>query len=553
MTSQTDTVDRTPSSSVDVCIIGSGVAGALLADSLAARGYEIVILEAGERFDPADRLEQMEQAIRPAHSRGDVWNVGGERDDYTTSGPQDYFLNRHRVKGVGGTTLHWQGMVSRLHEKDFEMQTRYGLATDWPISYDDLKPYYAAAERELGVAGGDDNPFTPPRDEPFPMPAFPQSYVDSLFESACDELDITMHTVPQARNSEAYDGRSQCQGYSTCSPVCPSGAKYSADVHVRKAEERGVRVIDRAPVQRIEHDTAGDTVTAAVYAIPDGTEHRQEADLFVVACGGVESPRLLLLSRSETYTDGLANSSGAVGRYFMEHPYISTTGTIDEPGNRNPIGFHTSESHQFVDHDSPTPGSIKFQFNNMSPSSPHDVALHGGDSSLYGDLLDTVEGDEFGDELLSVMNQEFSRSRVGIGAEVEVLPDPDNRITLDHDRTDDHGNPVPDVHLSLGSHAIETMERALELQTTILDEMGATDRSHTGSLEAPLYTAHHMGTTRMGAHADESVVDPQLRTHDLSNLYVVSSSVFPTSGTMPPTLTIAALSLRAADRIDEVL
>jgi len=362
--------ERTPSSSIDVCIVGSGVAGALLANSLAARGHEVVVLEAGERFDPADRIEQMEQAIRPAHSRSDVWNVGGERDAYSTAGSQDYFLNRHRVKGVGGTTLHWQGMVSRLHEKDFEMQTRYGLASDWPISYDDLKPYYAEAERELGVAGSGDNPFSPPRDEDFPLPAFPPSYADSLFEPACESLGITMHTVPQARNSEPYDGRSMCQGYSTCSPVCPSGAKYSADVHVRKAEAKGVRVIDRAPVQRLEHDGPGEAVTGAVYATPNGETHRQDADYFVLACGGVETPRLLLLSRSEQYSDGLANSSGAVGRYFMEHPWVSVVGTLDEPANRNPIGFHTSESHQFVDHETASPGSIKLQFNNMSPHSP---------------------------------------------------------------------------------------------------------------------------------------------------------------------------------------
>jgi choline dehydrogenase-like flavoprotein len=546
------TGDRTPSDGADICIVGSGVAGALLAESLASSGHSVVILEAGERFDPGRRLEQMEQAIRPEHSRADVWNLGGERDAYTNSGSVDYLLNRHRVKAVGGTTLHWQGMVSRLHEKDFEMRTRYGLARDWPIDYPDLKPYYASAESALGVAG-EANPFQPPRDDSFPMPPFPQSYADSLFERACEALDIEIHTVPQARNSEAYDGRSQCMGYSTCTPVCPSGAKYSADVHVRKAEEQGARVIDRAPVQRLEHDADGDAVTAAVYATPDGRTNRQDADCFVVACGGVETPRLLLLSESAQYPDGLANSSGAVGRYFMEHPWVSLAGTIDEPAGANPIGFHTSESHQFVDHESPRPGSIKLQFNNASPDSPGDLALHGGDPGLRGDLLDVVSGDEMGEELLATMEESVDRTRVGVGAEVEMLPHPDNRITLDSSQTDNHGNPVPDIHLELGSHAKRTIDRAVEIQKDILDEMGATDRSYIAPPSEPLYTAHQMGTTRMGTDPDESVVNPDLRTHDLENLYIVSSSVFVTGGVLPPTLTIAALSLRAADHIDHQL
>jgi len=192
-------------------------------------------------------------------------------------------------------------MVMRLHEDDFASGTERGVGPDWPIDYADLRPYYAAAERELGVAGASDNPYAPPREEPHPMPAFEPSYSDSLFAEACEELEIDMHSVPNARNSEAYDGRSACVGYGTCQPVCPAGAKYDATVHIERAEEKGATVIDRAPVQRLEHDA--DRITAAVYATPDGEEYRQEADAFVVACGGVETPRLLLLSsRTRTPT-----------------------------------------------------------------------------------------------------------------------------------------------------------------------------------------------------------------------------------------------------------
>jgi choline dehydrogenase-like flavoprotein len=542
--------DRTPSDDADVCVVGSGVAGALVAYSLAKRDHDVVVLEAGPRFDPSSRLDQMEEALRPEGSIRDVWEMGGERDRYTSSGEVYYGLNNTRVKGVGGTTLHWLGITPRLHQKDFEMNTRYGLASDWPISYEQLRPYYALAEQEMGVAGGTDNPFAPPRETDYPMPAFPPSYSDSLFADACDELGITMHSVPQARNTETYDGRSACVGYSTCIPVCPSGAKYSADVHVSKAEEHGARVIDRAPVQRLEHDDQGVSVTAAVYATPDGTHHRQTADRFVLAAGAVEIPRLLLLSASDQYPDGLANTSGVVGRYFMDQPIVSITAELDEPTNQNPIGYHTSETHQFYDHDEPRPGSIKFVFDNENPINAADIAMRGGDEGTREDLTDVLAGDSWGDDALAALREKVPNRRISMFANPELLPREENAVTLDHSKTDDHGNPVPDISWSIGSHAMETMEYAREIQNRILDEFDATVLSKS-DLSEPRKAAHKMGTTRMGTDPDTSVVDPTLRTHDLDNLFIASSSTFVTGGAMNPTLTIAALALKVADHIHE--
>jgi Choline dehydrogenase and related flavoproteins len=179
--------DRTPSPRADVCVIGAGPAGALIAERLADRGHEVVVLEAGREFDFDSRLDRMERSIRPAHDGLSVWEMGGERDAYSSTGEWFYPLNTARVKGVGGSTLHWQGMVMRLHESDFETDSRFGVGDDWPIEYADLKPYYAEGEKALGVAGASDNPFAPPRDEPHPMPAFEPSYSDSLFAEACEE------------------------------------------------------------------------------------------------------------------------------------------------------------------------------------------------------------------------------------------------------------------------------------------------------------------------------------------------------------------------------
>ncbi|QLG63878.1 GMC family oxidoreductase [Halorarum salinum] len=543
-------VDRSPRSAADVCVVGAGPAGALVAARLAERGHDVVVLEAGPRFDPDDRLDRMERSIRPAGDGGSVWGTGGPRDAYTSAGERFYPLNATRVKGVGGSTLHWQGMVMRLHEADFERRTRDGVGEDWPISYGDLRPYYAEAEAELGVAGASDDPFGPPREEPHPMPAFPPSHSDSLFAEACERVGVTTHSAGNARNSERRDGRSACVGYGTCQPVCPSGAKYTAERHVARAEAAGARVLDRVPVQRLEHDEAGERVTVARYATPDGEEHEQAARAFVLAAGGVESPRLLLLSDSETYPDGLANGSGAVGRYFMEHLFAGMGGTLDRPTRQNHVGFVTTESHQFYDDpgagaegtDGAVPaadgdlGPIKLELLNYAGPSPVEMAL---------------SAETWGDELLDRLRDGYG-NHVAMGALVGQLPRAENRIELDPSTTDDHGNPVPEVNWRLDDRTRRTLQRANEIQRAVLEALGVEIEWSVGP-EDTGPAAHHMGTTRMGTDPATSVVDPELRTHDLSNLWIPSSGAFVTGGAMNPTLTIAALALRAVDSMDEQL
>ena len=524
--------DRQPSDAVDCCIVGAGPAGALVAHRLAQAGHSVVVLDAGPRFDDTTYAERMERALRPGYHPDETWDVGGPRDAFAATGDRHYPLNRTRVKGIGGTTLHWQGMVMRLHEQDFRLHSELGVAADWPIDYRDLQPYYARAERALGVAGASDNPFEPPRDEPHPLPAFPPSHSDGILADACESLGITTHSASNARNSEPYQDRSECVGYGTCVPVCPSGAKYDATVHIERAEGAGARVIDHAPVQRLEHGPDGEAVTAAVYTTPDGETHRQEATEFVVAAGGVETPRLLLLSESDQYPDGLANSSGVVGRYFMDHLFVAVGGRIDQPTRQHHVGFHTTESHQFYDRTDDRLAAIKLELLNDADTSPVEHAL---------------TADTWGDDLLADLRESYGTG-IGVGALVEQLPRRENRIRLHPDRTDDNGNPIPDVVWSLDDATRGAIERANELQRAILEELDA-DITWTVDASNAVPTAHHMGTTRMGTDPSESVVGPDLRAHDLGNLTIAGSSVFVTAGAMNPTLTIAALSLKAADHI----
>lgn len=538
-------IDRT-----DVCIVGGGIAGGLVAYELARLGHDVVILEAGPWMDDTDRHERMEKALRPEHSWDEIWERGidQERDKYTTAVPSNLgvTLNRNRLKAVGGTTLHWAAHVPRMHEKDFEMHSRYGLATDWPIGYDDLQPYYARAEREIGVAGGGDNPFVP-RDEAPPMDAHPWSTTDVLYSDVCADLGIRTHSNPLAINTEVYDERSQCLGFSTCSPVCPSGAKYTGDIHVRKAIEDGATILDRAPVKRIEHDSLGRSVDSVVFATPDGTEHRQFADHFVLACGGIEAPRLLLLSDSLQYPNGLANSSGRVGDHLHWECTVAVDAEFDGPTNDNPIGFLTAVSEEFYEPDHSTPGSYRLRFRNADPQSPLSVAL-----GARSPLTEPIQGAPWGDELLDHMEQASENRRLRIDAQIEMLPHRDNTVRLDDSETDSLGNPVPHVSVDIGDHVKETGEAAIETIRTIFDEMGATVTNVEGPGNQKLQY-HHKGTTRMGTDPDRSVVNPQLRTHDLDNLWVVSSSVFPTGGAVNPTLTIGALALYAAENIHETL
>jgi len=328
---------------VDVCIIGSEAGGAPVAYELGRAGFSVVVLEAGPRFNPMEyHLNQPEWEQYPYPLPFVEPGQRNERDRYTYDTPEKInpiykqlrswsratgFMNNSgrrrpphidRVKGVGGTTLHYQGEAQRFSAHGFKTSSLYGMADNWPISYDDLEPYYDKAEKILGVAGLNGNPFKPPRG-PFPNPPHELSCASKRVKVGFDK--IGMHLWPNSLNiiSKPFDGRPPCNYCNGCFLGCMIGAKGSMDItFIPKAEATGnVEVKTNSVVREVTANRKG-KVDGVIYFDSNKVERRLKARIVVVSASALESPRLLLNSRSRLFPDGLAHSSGLVGKYFME-------------------------------------------------------------------------------------------------------------------------------------------------------------------------------------------------------------------------------------------
>jgi choline dehydrogenase-like flavoprotein len=510
----------------DVCVIGGGVAGALAAYQLAQQGVQVLVLEGGRRHDPAKRYDYMRQSLYGV----DPWATkSSEEEDRWTY-----------VKGVGGSGLHWGANVDRLHESDFELQSRYGIGVDWPIRYRDLEPYYTQAEKVMGVAGEDAHPWTPWRSEKYPMPPFPFSYSDRLLRRAFDRLGIPLHHSAVARNSVAYDGRSPCMSFAMCD-TCPIYAKWTPDFLIQKAEKTGkVIVKPETRVTRINRGTNGiESVTAVSTVNGRRVTTNYRAGLFILAAHAFESPRLLLLSRSSADPQGLCNKSGNVGKYFATHLTVITKAELPEKTYPERLGFATSESHFFYETGRQEGGnSFVLYPQNRDVSTPFDIARE--------ELSDSIV---WGEELKTRVRRKFGYT-AAIQALVEQLPYEENHISLINDVTDDLGLPIVRVTYS-GRQAREarTQEKAAAVMRRLFT---AVDAKHIRVTFSSV-VSHLMGTCRMGVDPQSSVVDRNLKAHELDNLYIVGSCVFPTFGAIGPTLTIAALALRLADHVAKIL
>jgi glucose dehydrogenase len=307
----------------DVIIVGSGISGALLAARLSSAGIKVAILEAGPVVDRAEAKQRFwnapirvpecpypptPEANHPISNDPDYW--------YRQTGPDKF---KSTYLNVGGTTWHWLGTCLRFVPNDFRLNTAYGRGLDWPVSYDDLEPFYGEAEHEIGVSGDSDETLGSPRSAGYPMPALPQTFMDEAYKRALAGTRFEVRATPQGRNSVARNERRACCGNASCIPICPIQAKYDATVHLSLAAKSGAAI--HAETTAIRAEIRSDRRVSAIrFKRRDGSEGVASGQVFVLAAHAIETPRLLLNSRSDVTPNGVANSSDQVGRNLMDHP-----------------------------------------------------------------------------------------------------------------------------------------------------------------------------------------------------------------------------------------
>ncbi len=526
----------------DVLIIGSGVAGALLACELARKGASVVIMEAGPRVDRAAAVQRFHGAFPKTPES--AYRQSGFTPHPVTEDPHGFYaqkgpdvFNSTYLRQVGGTTWHWLGTAIRLIPDDFRLKSLFGLATDWPIAYEELEPWYCKAEAELEVSGDDADDLGSPRSGPYPLPAVPQSFLDLHWQKALRGSRFAVRPTPQARLSKASAGRPSCHGSASCIPICPIQAKYDATIHVARAETLGARLLTETCANCVECGEDG-RVEAVRFARPDGSGGRVAPRVVIVAANGMETPRLLLASRSNAFPQGVANRSGLVGRNLMDHP-IQLSWALARapvwpyrgPGSTSGIENFRRSSRRA------TESALRFEIGNEGWSWPT-----GAPESTARDLA--MSGLR-GKELDKALEEQTSR-HLRIAALTEQLPSPDNKITLDWSRVERTGLPAVEISYRLDDYTKRALGAAKRLHDELFQEVGATSVRHKEEAQA---AGHIMGAARMGDDPALSVVDKNLRAHDHPNLFVVGAAVFPTGGTANPTLTVAALAIRAANAV----
>jgi len=533
------------SDEVDFVVVGSGAAGGIITKELSENGFRVVVLEQGPYLTEADfthnEIKVLNEDLLTNHPKLQPNTFRKTPDEKAK--PQ-----RALVYGrlVGGTSVHFTANFWRFHEIDFVERSKVGPIagtgfTDWPITYADLEPYYTKVEWEIGVSGlAGASPFDPPRSKPYPMPPLPTKCSGVIFEQAARKLGWHPFPAPMAILSQPRAGRSACINCGFCLAFgCEVGAKSSSlATAVRMAEKTGrCEIRPDSYVHRIELDGNG-RATGAVYFDEQRNVHLQKAKAVVICANGAETPRLLLLSANKQFPNGLANSSGLVGKYLMLNSGGISMGVFDEPLN-DYKGFAVSRIlHDFYELDAQKVGfyggggmdarfdvtPINFALGSLPPGTPR-----------------------WGKEFKATLAHNFTRTMEIFGHGTS-LPLETNSFSLDPDLKDAWG--LPALRMTYKDHPDDLKlanwlnARGLEL----LDAAGAKQKWNFPAQEQQ-FAVHLLGTCRMGNDPKTSVINSDHRTHDVKNLFLCDGSSLVTSGRGQPTMTIEALAFRAADRI----
>jgi choline dehydrogenase-like flavoprotein len=505
--------------SVDVVIVGSGAAGSLIAARLAQAGRQVLVLEAGPKRQLSDLVSSQIWARRIK------WADPGIR----TTGPDPQSVGFGSGWGTGGAALHHYGCWFRHHPEDFEMKSRFGKGLDWPISYEELRPWYDRVQAEVGLSGDAAREVWRPTGEPYPMPPLPVFNQGLVIARGFEKLGLRTAPLPLAINSVERDGRPACIFDGWCDAGCPTGALANPlAVYLPKAFEAGAEIAHDAAATRVLTNAKGDRATGVEWFDARGARQTTLARLVVVAAYAFETPRILLNSRP----GGLANSSGTLGRYFMAHTTSNVNGLFhDETDN-----YMGVTGGQLVSQDAYAKDPAKGYVASSSwlianALKPNDLLGIGNSRpELFGEALHAF--------LRTATQHLATMTFVGEG-----LPDPDNRLVLTSAK-DANGFPLGRVFHRFPEDSIRCWEAGIARGKEIMSAAGAYEAW--ASRRAQMHT---MGGAIMGRSPDGSVANGWGQTHDVPNLYIAGSSLFPTSGGVNPTFTLSALAMRSAARI----
>jgi choline dehydrogenase-like flavoprotein len=521
----------------DVVVVGSGAAGAALTWRLATLGAKVVCLEQGD-WVKRDALPSSRRDVEVSLRRG-----GSSFSPNTRHLPQDYPVTTSGLSpgqilmenGVGGSTVHWEGHVPRFHPSDFRTRSLDGVGDDWPLAYEDLEPWYDLHEQMMGVSGLEGDPANPPRG-PRPQPPLGLGRRGAAVARGFDKLGWHWWPADSAVLSRDSGGRLACDGRGRCNFGCPRKARASADVVFwPPALAAGASLKTWARAKEIAVDATG-KARGVLWLDRAGALHEERGRIVVVCGNGIGTPRLLLSSRSRRFRDGLANSSGLVGKRYMVHPGHSVVGIFPEPLDGQ-VGITSNFILSQEFYETRTARGFARGYSLVAYGS------FGPLSEAWGDVQPVPWGETHHRE----MKHRFGHT-VGIGIMGEDLPEDVNRVTLDPSSKDSHGLPAARVTYRLSENTRRMLEDGVARAKEALLAAGAAEVQQA---REPNVWAHLMGTARMGRDPKTSVVDSWNRAHDVPNLYVVDGSSFVTSAAVNPTNTIGALALRAADGIWE--
>ncbi len=520
----------------DVVIVGAGASGGAFAWSLAEAGFGVVCLEQGGWVEPRDYASGRAdwEIAKLSYMHPDP-NVRGLPQDYPVN-DDDSPITPLMYNAVGGSTIHWSAHFPRFRPSDFRVKSLDGVADDFPMTYSDLEPYFDANDRINGIAGMTGDPGYPDKSDR-QTPPVPLGKLGETIARGFDKLGWHWWPSDSAILTEPYDGRAACNNCGPCELGCYRKAKASSDVtYWPKALAKGAVLKTWSRAKEVTVGAYG-LADGVVYYDADGRLQRQRARAVVVACNGVGTPRLLLNSASGRFPSGLANSSGLVGKNLMFHPYSIVMGVFDErmDGYMGPGGCAIM-SQEFYETDLSRGFVRGYTFQIARSSGPLNTAL--GGLGGYGPV-------PWGAEHHRVMKERFART-IAVAVIGEDLPERHNAVTIDDEMTDDHGIPAPKISYTMSENSARMLAHGSEKATLALEAAGAKE-----ALVNPLLRPagwHLMGTARMGADPETSVVDESGRAHDVENLYVIDGSILVTGGAVNPTSTIQALALYAADR-----